>query len=248
VSVSLVFSGELLLQANKNKVIVMKKNVFFMILILRKITIYNVIKNKSINFSSYLYFKFKIIPIMKYLSVLFFSIFTLLLSAQQIDIANSKVTWEGKKVTGAHHGEIQLKSGTIEFTNGALSAGNFVIDMTTITCNDLEGESAANLVNHLNSPDFFNTRKFKEASLSFTNVKHIEGVDYRVTGELTIKGITHPITFTADMRDGLATAKIKIDRTKYDIKYGSGSFFDNLGDKAIDDIFVINVSFPYTIK
>lgn len=185
---------------------------------------------------------------MKSLTTLLFSVFALLVSAQHVDILNSKVTWEGKKVTGAHQGEIFIKSATLEFTEDKLTGGNFVLDMSSITCTDLKGNAATDLVGHLKSDDFFSTEKFPEASLDFLDVRHIEGVDYRVTATLTIKGISHPVVFVADMRDGLATAKIKVDRTKYDIKYGSGSFFDNLGDKAIDDIFIVNVSFPYTVK
>lgn len=185
---------------------------------------------------------------MKKIATLFFTAITLLISAQNVDLSKSKVEWTGKKVTGQHTGEISIKQAALEFNSGKLVGGDFVLNMNSITCTDLEGKSAANLVKHLKSDDFFATDVHKTATLKFTEVKHIEGVDYRVFADLTIKGITKPVVFVADMRNGVATAKINVDRTLYDVKYGSGSFFDNLGDKAIDDIFIVNVSLAYSDK
>lgn len=185
---------------------------------------------------------------MKTIATLIFTAVTLFLSAQTVDLTNSKVVWTGKKVTGEHTGEISINKASLKFNEGHLVDGNFVLNMNSITCTDLEGKSQANLVSHLKSDDFFATDVHKTATLKFTEVKHIEGADYRVFADLTIKGITNPVVFVADLRNGLATAKIKVDRTKYDVKYGSGSFFDNLGDKTIDDIFLVEVSLAYSEK
>lgn len=185
---------------------------------------------------------------MKTIVTLFFAAFTLLISAQTVDLTNSSVVWTGKKVTGEHTGEISISKANLVFKQGYLIGGDFVLDMNSITCTDLEGKSQASLVAHLKNADFFATDLYKTAKLQFTEVKHIEGADYRVFADLTIKGITQPVVFIADLRNGVATATIKVDRTKYGIKYGSGSFFDDLGDKTIDDIFIVEVSLAYSEK
>jgi polyisoprenoid-binding protein YceI len=165
----------------------------------------------------------------------------------KVDIAKSKITWVGKKVTGQHTGTITLRSGTLDFNNNALSGGMFEMDMTTISCTDLTGEYAGKLVGHLKSDDFFGVEKHKTASFKITKVMPgSKANSYRVEGNMTIKGITAPVSFEAMLENGKATAKIVIDRTKYDIKYGSGSFFDNLGDKAIDNNFELDVMLAYT--
>jgi polyisoprenoid-binding protein YceI len=156
----------------------------------------------------------------------------------------SSVEWIGKKVTGQHAGGITIKEGTLNLHDGHLSGGIIVIDMTTITCTDLKPEEGGKkLVGHLTSPDFFDAKNHNTATLAITEVKVIEGKKHMISGNLTIKGITKPITFstTIEMKDGKlgAYAEMNIDRTLYDIKYGSGKFFDSLGDKAISDEFTI---------
>jgi len=155
-----------------------------------------------------------------------------------INTKKSSVKWIGTKVTGSHTGTINISNGTISMKEGALSAVNITIDMTTIACTDQQGDAAKKLEGHLNSADFFNTAEHAIATFKSTSVK-ADAKGYMVTGDLTIKGKTEPISFmvSADMHGQTvhATGKLTFDRTKYDVKYGSGSFFDGLGDKTIYD-------------
>lgn len=157
---------------------------------------------------------------------------------KEVKVSESTVTWKGYKVTGEHEGKISLKSGSLEMNGSKLTGGEFVVDMTTITCTDLAaGQGKEKLEGHLMSPDFFGVESNPTASLVFTSVKSMNDNSYTVTGDLTIKGITKPVTLVVSMFETKATATVKVDRTQFDIKYGSGSFFDNLGDKAIYDEF-----------
>jgi polyisoprenoid-binding protein YceI len=157
---------------------------------------------------------------------------------KQVKVSESTVTWKGYKVTGSHNGNIKLKSGHLEMNGKKLTGGEFVVDMTSITVNDLEaGNGKEKLEGHLQSADFFGVENNPTSKLIFTSVKPMNDNSYTVTGDLTIKGITKPVTLVVSMFENKATATIKVDRTNYDIKYGSGSFFDNLGDKAIYDDF-----------
>jgi polyisoprenoid-binding protein YceI len=161
----------------------------------------------------------------------------------QVNTDKSTMKWLGKKVGGQHNGAVKVKSG--ELTKGKNDAltGNFVIDMTTITDEDLTDKTYnEKLIGHLKSDDFFSIEKFPISTFKITNAvaKNGEnGNNYEVTGELTIKGITHSITFPANVMftssGFIAKAKINVDRSKYDVRYGSGAFFDNLGDKTIED-------------
>ncbi len=155
----------------------------------------------------------------------------------------SSVEWIGKKVTGQHTGTINIKEGNLQIVDGIISTGKVLIDMNTITNIDMEGEWSQKLIGHLNSTDFFDVKNFSISTLEITSVKNIEGNKYTVTGNLTIKGIIKPIEFpaTIEIKDGkiAAFAEVKVDRTLYDIKYGSGKFFEGLGDKMIEDEFII---------
>lgn len=161
----------------------------------------------------------------------------------KIDTKVSSVEWIGKKVTGQHTGGITIKEGTLYLHDGILEKGTVVIDMTTITCTDMQGEYADKLIGHLNSPDFFDAANHKTATLDILKVTAAKDGNYTISGNLTIKGITKPIEFTTKMeiKDGklAAFAEVTVDRTLYDIKYGSGKFFEGLGDKAIHDEFTI---------
>lgn len=157
---------------------------------------------------------------------------------KQVKVSESTVTWKGYKVTGEHNGSIKLESGFLEMKGKKLIGGEFVVDMTTLSNNDLEsGKGKEKLEGHLKSADFFGVDANPTSKLVFTSVKPMNDNSYTVTGDLTIKGITKPVTLVVSMFENKATATIKVNRTNFDIKYGSGSFFDNLGDKAIYDDF-----------
>lgn len=163
-----------------------------------------------------------------------------------VDVSKSTINWKASKVTGTHTGTVGIKSGSLDIEKGKLKGGSFVVDMKSIVVTDLSGTGKERLEGHLNSDDFFSTAKFAEAKLEITKVTEMamKG-EFAVTANLTIKGISKPISFVAKTSENSATASIKIDRTKYDIKYGSGSFFENLGDKAIEDTFELNINLVY---
>lgn len=166
-----------------------------------------------------------------------FSFTSLETITKEIKIEKSKVIWKGYKVTGSHEGTIAIQSGTLKFEADVLVGGEFVIDMTSINNSDLQGESKDKLEGHLKSDDFFGVEKFPTATLVFKNVEVAGKNSYKVTGDLTIKGKTNPVTFDFSVYGNKANATLKIDRSKYDVKYGSSSFFDNLKDKVIYDEF-----------
>lgn len=164
------------------------------------------------------------------------------LTTVSVDTTASQVTWKGYKVTGEHAGTINVKSGNFIYDAEILTGGSFEIDMTSIACTDLQGEYAGKLVGHLKSDDFFGVATYPTAKFVITKVVSRGKVgDYKVTGDLTIKETTKAIRFNVNVDNStgvpVATADITIDRSDYNVKYGSGSFFDNLGDKTIYDEF-----------
>jgi len=166
-----------------------------------------------------------------------FSFTSIDVERKEVKTEESKVVWKGYKVTGSHEGTISLKSGALSFNEDKLIGGEFVMDMTSLVCTDLEGEYKGKLEGHLKSDDFFATETHQTASLVFTDVKSTGKNSYAVTGDLTIKGQTNPVEFTISIYGNKATASLKVDRTKYGVRYGSASFFDGLKDKAIYDEF-----------
>jgi polyisoprenoid-binding protein YceI len=117
--------------------------------------------------------------------------------------------------------------------------------MTSLTATDLTGEYQGKLNGHLKADDFFGTDKFPTAKLTFKTIKTKATNVYTVTADLTIKGITKPVTFDITVNENTATTAFKVDRTKYDIKYNSGNFFENLGDKTINDDFELAVALKF---
>jgi polyisoprenoid-binding protein YceI len=173
---------------------------------------------------------------------------TTVASAQtkKIDASKSNITWVGKKVTGSHEGTIKFKEGTLTFKGAKLTGGNFVVNMTSIEVTDLKaGEGKEKLEGHLKADDFFGTANFPLGTLKFTKVAAKQNGLYTVTADLTLKGITKPITFDMLVNGSNATAALVVDRTKYDIKYNSGNFFENLGDKTIYDDFDLAVELSF---
>ncbi|MEM9848215.1 MAG: YceI family protein [Bacteroidota bacterium] len=163
-----------------------------------------------------------------------------------VDTEKSTVNWKGYKVTGSHEGTIGIESGGLEYTDGLLSGGTFKIDMTSMVVTDLQGGAAKKLLGHLKSDDFFGVKKFPTTSFKITSVSPQGPNRYKVSGDLTIKETTKPIRFTATTSEEngtiTANADITVDRSDFNVRYGSGTFFDNLGDKTIYDEFDLNVS------
>ncbi len=160
-----------------------------------------------------------------------------------VSAADSTVSWMGNKPVGnAHTGVIDIAEGALTLADGSLVAGSFVIDMTSIASTD---GAPPRLTEHLNSDDFFGTATFPTASLVINSAESLGGDQYAVRGDLTIKEITNPIEFTATATeaDGVvnATADIVFDRAMYDVQFGSGSFFQDLGDDLIADEIEITV-------
>lgn len=159
----------------------------------------------------------------------------------------SSIAWHGTKVTGKHDGTIQLKSGSLVESSGKITGGEFTIDMKSIQDTDLtDANYNKKLITHLKSEDFFDAEKNPDAKFVAKKITHKAGDQYEVSGDLTIKGVTKPNTFvatiskTADGYEVVANG-ITVDRTQYGIKYGSGKFFQGLGDKLIHDTFTIDI-------
>ncbi|MBO0322549.1 YceI family protein [Muricauda sp. CAU 1633] len=155
---------------------------------------------------------------------------------KEVKAEESQVTWKAYKFGGSHTGTVTLKSGALEFDGEKLVGGEFVVDMSSINTTDLEGDYKNKLDGHLSSEDFFSTASNPTSSLVFTKVKSTGKNSYEVTGDLTIKGITKPVTFDVSVYGDKATATLKVDRTKYDIKYSSG-IIGTAKDKLIYDEF-----------
>lgn len=165
----------------------------------------------------------------------------------QVDTKASTLVWKAKKVTGEHTGAVQLVAGDFTAEGKSLKQGSFDIDLASLTVTDVTNpEANARLTNHLKGADFFHVEKYPKAGFVLSSATPQSGNNYVVKGQLTIKGITHDIEFPAVIvRDGkklTATAKIAVDRTKYDIRFRSANFFENLGDKAIADEFELDLS------
>jgi polyisoprenoid-binding protein YceI len=162
----------------------------------------------------------------------------------KIDRAKSSMTWVGKKVIGGENGTIDIKNGSVNYNGSTITAGSFTIDMNTIKTLSQEGDNKSKLENHLKSADFFQVSKFPVSTFKVKRVVKGSGDDATVTGALTIKGISRDITFPIKMNaiDGRLeiTAKdIKVDRTKYGVKFASKSLKSTVSDKAINDEFTI---------
>jgi len=163
-----------------------------------------------------------------------------------VDTQASTLHWVGKKVTGQHSGTVGVSSGELTAEGKAITSGKFSIDLAAIKVTDItDTDSKAKLTGHLKSDDFFATEKYPKADFVLSSATPSTEGNYLVKGKLTIKGITNDIEFPAAITVGekqlVATAKILVDRTKYDIKFRSTNFFENLGDKAIDNNFELDL-------
>lgn len=165
----------------------------------------------------------------------------------KVETGSSVIAWTGYKVTGKHTGTVKVQSGSVEFADAILTGGSFTVDMNSITCTDLEGAMAAKVVGHLKSDDFFGAANFPVAKYVITKAipQDTKG-NYKIVGNLTIKETTKEVKFMANVSEtgGKVTAsgKMTVDRSEFNVRYGSGSFFDGLGDKTIYDEFDLQIS------
>ncbi|QOG03662.1 YceI family protein [Flavobacterium sp. MDT1-60] len=156
-----------------------------------------------------------------------------------IDTKESTVTWKGSNLIGSnsHTGYVYISKGELIIENGQLMGGTAEVDMNTIEDENHGRDNG--LVNHLKDPDFFDVKKFPFSTIVLTKAVSINGENKKVAGNLTIKGITHPVTFPAKMevKNGIVkvNGKLVIDRTKWNVRYKSGKFYDLLADQTISD-------------
>ncbi len=161
-------------------------------------------------------------------------------SQNQVNIEESSVKWTGVQLSGkSHYGTLLFKSADLSFSDERLIGGNFVVDMTSLTVDDLTGRGKKSLEGHLKADDFFSVNDFNFSKLELNAVNMVSENEYSAEGDLTIKGYTHKakVSFYKEDDSKNLKAKLVFDRSKYNVRYGSGSFFENLGDKLIlDDI------------
>lgn len=168
-------------------------------------------------------------------------------TSYKVNTAKSDIHWYATKVTGKHDGTVNLASGSLTSNGKVVTGGQFDIDMTSIKVLDMPADNEYNgkLVGHLKSEDFFSVEKHNKAHFEISKVTP-KGKEFEVTGKLTIKGITNEVTFPAVItttgKQVSAKATIVLDRTKWDIRYGSGKFFEGLGDKVIHDDFKLELN------
>ncbi|MFA6129148.1 MAG: YceI family protein [Bacteroidales bacterium] len=155
----------------------------------------------------------------------------------------SILRWSGKKLGKNHVGKVSLKEGNFKLKGDLLTSGEFVIDMSSITNDDLtDPKMNDRLIGHLKSDDFFSVEKFPTATLTIKGSSKFVKDVAEVTADLTIKGITQPVAFKVKRIGNVYQSSVVFDRSLYDVRYGSGKFFEDLGDKAIDDMIPLDVT------
>ena len=156
------------------------------------------------------------------------------------DVEATKLTWVGRKISSGHDGTIDLKNGSLIIGADGQINGKFNIDMSSISVSDLQGGGKKSLERHLKNEDFFDVNNFPIATLEFSSrTENIIANKLSLASELTVKNITNPLKFSAQIIEATPQLKIKadivFDRSIYDVRYGSGKFFENLGDRLILD-------------
>lgn len=165
----------------------------------------------------------------------------------KVDPGSSKIEWTAYKMTGQHSGTLQVKAGSLEFNGNKLIGGKFDIDMHSLAITDIQGPMMERLLGHLKSDDFFSVDKFGTSSLLIKKAEQKSANLYKITVDLIIKGISKELTFDAaiNQAEGNASASLKVDRTLFDIKYRSGKFFPEIGDKMIKDEFELKINLTF---
>tara|TARA_B110000971_G_scaffold12391_1_gene11610 strand:+ start:191 stop:754 length:564 start_codon:yes stop_codon:yes gene_type:complete len=176
-------------------------------------------------------------------SILLIAVTTTAFSQIKFDLNKSNIKWTGKKITNqAHSGSLTFNSATVLLDDPNNPSGVFAVDMTSLTNDDLTGEWKQKLEGHLKSDDFFSVEKHPEATLVIKKVISQNNNSYQLTGDLTIKSITHPVDFSLSVYEDRIESKLTFDRSKFDIQFASGSFFENLGDTLILDEITLDIT------
>jgi len=163
---------------------------------------------------------------------------------KNINLQSSLVEWLGEKIVGASHpGSFNLQSGQVTISDNKLQSGSFVIDINSLK----SYEGISSLEKHLLSDDFFDAGTFPTGKFQTTNISYKSPTQLNITGSLTLKGKTHTESFSANhnLETKTVTATLNLDRTKYDIIFGSGKFFKELADAAIKDIIPLDITLKY---
>lgn len=174
----------------------------------------------------------------------------------QADLESSKIEWLGTKPTGTHFGTLAIQEGSLFVKDGKLLGGEFTMDMNSIEVLDIEDpEMKGKLTGHLKSADFFFVDSFPTANFKFSTVIPIESSEeikegvvptHRIEGNLTMRGVSRMISFPANIEISDNTVKgitpqFVINRTEWNVNYGSKSIFDNLKDNFIMDEMGITI-------
>ncbi len=165
------------------------------------------------------------------------------MSQLSLDLEKSKIKWTGKKITNASHwGSLSFSEANLDFDGDDLVGGKFIVDMNSMSVDDIQGRGKQRLEGHLRNEDFFDVENHKEAILLFNERVPLNNGVYEVTGTLTIKGISNPVKFTLIPSGNNYSSNLTFDRTKFEITYRSGNFFENLGDRLINDDVELEVN------
>ena len=164
-------------------------------------------------------------------------------STYSINLDESQIVWTGREVSSSYHyGTLKFKSGDFFIINDIISSGDFIVDMTSINNQDMEGDRKARLEGHLKSDDFFSVESYPTAAISINSSELISDGKWNVLADLSIKGFTHPVNFEMISSENGWSANLVFDRSKYDVRFRSGSFFENLGDKLIYDDIELSIN------
>ena len=181
------------------------------------------------------------------ITIILCSAYSIYAQDKSLNLETSNIRWYGEEITGKqHYGDLKFSSGNIQIKNEVVTNGSFIVNMNSLTVEDLSGGGKKRLEGHLRSTAFFGVSDHPQASLSISSMVEIEGNSQILDGQLTIKGVTHPINFSLTLTpENNASAILVFDRSKYDVRFRSGSFFDELGDKLILDEIKLEVALDF---
>jgi len=170
-----------------------------------------------------------------------------------LDLERSRLQWTGRNLLNRHTGTLGLSGGSLSFMDGTLTGGHMTLDWDSLQCDDLAGTDLHDvLMHHLKDHDFFDVATYPAPEIVLTSVTPLpEGTDgapmLELTADLTMKGISRPVTFPVtcgvDPDGGFAlNGHLQFDRTEWNVRYGSGKLFRNLGMHLVNDRIELGVN------